>query len=473
MLEKHANLADDFMLFRHKNALIGVNQQTLGSVVMPLHAAQAFSVFDRDRRAATLNNWPLDSINYNEFIELLVSADGIAGLPQASMMRGRSSPTPDVRILKIVEGCNLACSYCYDGTFSHIKKMSLDMIRKSIEFVFHIRRSDWIHIHFHGGEPLLHWDGVKHGWEVAKKLSSLKNVHTSFAIGTNAVLLDQEKFEWIAANNIALRLSYDGMSNDIHRRNKGGRESSGAVMRSLKMLSDAQSYKYWSVLNTVTRDNVGTMVDFMQFCHDFNVPSVQFQPVRAQGKAAQLKDAAITGAEYAGGILELIRQISKGEFFKIRCETVLNLLRPLLTGEPIQSGCGGTRCGAGSSVLAIDSDGTVGACDTLPRGDVRTLGSVGGDIRDKAELLTRQASVSEKPDCRVCPWLRACNGGCPGSALSDDGDFFSKHKFTCEFSKSIYPEIIILLAESDVLRSYFAYHLGEHLENSDVPMVSN
>jgi radical SAM protein with 4Fe4S-binding SPASM domain len=111
--------------------------------------------------------------------------------------------------------------------------------------------------------------------------------------------------------------------------------------------------------------------------------------------------------------------------------------------------------------MAIDADGTVGACDTIPKGATRSIGHVLSGLKANFLDLTAQAATDYHPDCQSCAWLLACRGGCPGAAMSDSGSFQRRHQFACDQNLLVYPAILDLLSTSDKLVDYFRHHSKE------------
>jgi uncharacterized protein len=78
--------------------------------------------------------------------------------------------------------------------------MSDEVINDTIKFVNDGNASD---IFFFGGEPMLHWEGMKKVLEGAKvKL---------FDLTTNGTLLNEERLDILKKYNVSLNLSFDGM----------------------------------------------------------------------------------------------------------------------------------------------------------------------------------------------------------------------------------------------------------------------
>jgi sulfatase maturation enzyme AslB (radical SAM superfamily) len=156
------------------------------------------------------------------------------------------------------------------------------------------------------------------------------------------MLLDKKKAEWLIDHQVAVRISYDGAGalSDTIRKTHTGQGSSNRVLSAIELLCSHPEFREWTVLNTVTTINLANMLPFVLELQEMGVPSVQFQPVRLQGAAAGSAHMAVGGTSYAERIVDIARAIVDGRINKIRVQTILGLLDPLLTGRGSQGACG-------------------------------------------------------------------------------------------------------------------------------------
>lgn len=93
--------------------------------------------------------------------------------------------------------CNFRCRYCYVKPHYANQDLSLETADALVEFV---RRSvhpgQEIVINFHGGEPLLQFDTIRH--IVSRIRSELPEHRADFGMTTNGSLLDAERIDFIA-----------------------------------------------------------------------------------------------------------------------------------------------------------------------------------------------------------------------------------------------------------------------------------
>lgn len=71
---------------------------------------------------------------------------------------------PKARSLTILPtlNCNLSCKYCFEEAHRRIEKMSPEIVKKLKQYIkeqyVHGRRTEYMDLHWFGGEPLLGFD---------------------------------------------------------------------------------------------------------------------------------------------------------------------------------------------------------------------------------------------------------------------------------------------------------------------------
>lgn len=89
--------------------------------------------------------------------------------------------------------------------------------KKAIDFLKeHSQNAENRHIGFYGGEPLLNFELIERAVEYAKKLFG---EDMSFAITTNATLVNDKIAEYFAKNNFNIIISLDGPQ-EMHDANR-------------------------------------------------------------------------------------------------------------------------------------------------------------------------------------------------------------------------------------------------------------
>ncbi len=101
--------------------------------------------------------------------------------------------------------CNKRCEYC-DLDFRNTA-LSYEQLERCIAFLEReAAYIEYLHVNFFWGEPLLEFEKLKYFIEHI----SLKNI--KFSIGTNGVLLDQDKLDFFIKNNVSIHMSVDNIT---------------------------------------------------------------------------------------------------------------------------------------------------------------------------------------------------------------------------------------------------------------------
>lgn len=159
-------------------------------------------------------------------------------------------PTLHSFILKVASRCNLNCSYCYVYNQADTTWVSRPAIMPDSVFeatLARIRRhcirsgQRAVHIHFHGGEPLL-VTAPRFGRWCTRIRASLEGVATAeLGIQTNGLLLDDDWIDVLREHHVSIGISLDGPKeiHDALRADHRGGGSYDRVLRGLRLLQRA------------------------------------------------------------------------------------------------------------------------------------------------------------------------------------------------------------------------------------------
>lgn len=116
----------------------------------------------------------------------------------------------DLRTVEVVltPACNLRCRYCYQGPRPE-GRMPLRVLRDAVGLLRDSRAPE-VTLAFHGGEPLLAFDVLRAGVELAREARPTARV--DFRLTTNGTLLDPHKVHFLARHGVGVRLSLDGVA---------------------------------------------------------------------------------------------------------------------------------------------------------------------------------------------------------------------------------------------------------------------
>ncbi|MCM2464877.1 radical SAM protein [Methanoculleus oceani] len=158
-----------------------------------------------------------------------------------------SSLFPPVTGIELIltEGCNLACSYCFEKDMAGHSKMPRNIAAKAIDLLIDYSNDcSELHITYFGGEPLLNYSVMRYITEYAQEQSSLRNKSINFNMTTNGTLLNRSIVEYLSSNKIKVLVSVDGLrrTHDKHRKDKNGNGTFDRVYKNLKLLKEKQPW---------------------------------------------------------------------------------------------------------------------------------------------------------------------------------------------------------------------------------------
>ncbi|MHC5056711.1 MAG: radical SAM protein, partial [Planctomycetota bacterium] len=152
--------------------------------------------------------------------------------------------------LSVTHGCNLACRYCYVRK-AHVGErggdtpaaMPRDVVRRAIGLLG--GPGPW-RVGFFGGEPMLAWDIVEQGVDLARERASAEGARVRFSITTNGTMVTPQRARFLAKHGFSVIFSLDGPQglHDRERRHAhdlaGGRAGSYDLAREgLGLLAEA------------------------------------------------------------------------------------------------------------------------------------------------------------------------------------------------------------------------------------------
>lgn len=329
--------------------------------------------------------------------------------------------------------CNLRCSYCYyldTETDSPPSRMSDSLLETYIRKYIEASPGPVVSFTWHGGEPTIAGlDFYRLAVELQKRYlpegwSCWNNLQT------NGVLLDDEWCSFLAEARFDVGLSIDGTKalHDKFRKGPGGEgsyERAAAAVRRLKAHGVAPD-----LLCTVTSETAKDPVGVYRALRDLDTGWVQFIPIvrRApdgQALGGQVTEDSVTGEAYGEFLCSVFDEWLYHDLGRLDVQ---------LFAETALVWSGGTAslcwmaptCGR---VLIVEHDGGVYSCDHFVTPDYRIGDLASSSLGELVDSAKQRRFGEQKLDgltsqCRSCPWLDACNGGCLKDrfAAADNGE---------------------------------------------------
>ncbi|HYG90063.1 MAG TPA: quinohemoprotein amine dehydrogenase maturation protein [Azospirillum sp.] len=336
-------------------------------------------------------------------------------------------------VLNVTSGCNLACTYCYKEDLrpaGGAARLSEDAGRAAVDLLLSESGSPRVGITYFGGEPLTNLPLIKRLTDYAERRAGECGRSVDFSLTTNGTLLDDAVIAWLDEHRFGITVSIDGPAelHDRNRRTPGGHGTHAAVEPKVRRLLERFRSRPVGARVTVTSGGADVALIHRHLKDELGFAEVGFAPVTAGMPAAHRLGPEEERAFFDGLLALGCRWRDAAR--QGRDIGFSNLSQ--LIGVLHQGAAKRVPCGAGLSLLAVDTNGTLELCHRFAGSG---LGGV-GDVRngpDRAALAAFLERAQDRAEgCASC-WVRhLCAGGCYHEAHARHGDLFHITDHYCD-----------------------------------------
>ncbi|MHA7774844.1 radical SAM protein [Roseibium sp. M-1] len=324
--------------------------------------------------------------------------------------------------LTVEGGCNMSCSYCYEGEKKR-QAMTVETADQAIAAwrdLLEPRDLPGSSIRLFGGEPFMNWPLMKHVFDTAAK--GLPEGSILWMVNTNGTLLRPEHVEVLSrfGRNMLIHLSLDGVgtANDRERVFNNGRGTFAHVDRAARMLLAAKVPLNFSVVLTpASADGLEDLVTYAAGLRDAHPGA----PI-----SVSIKSVIGTGVPHEDALkmaAALPRAFDLGEELDLDVGGEAMRAAHLLFGDWNPTG---HFCGIGGRELYVTPEGRLMACHALQGSDYADLSAVAAEHRIPVpeHIATRHAGNVD--GCSGCEVEGLCGGGCMAQGQMTTGSLSSK-----------------------------------------------
>lgn len=265
--------------------------------------------------------------------------------------------------------CNHSCHYCQVSRVAESLQdfdISIDNLTAGIEHMFQSPSSS-ITMEFQGGEPLLAFEKIKYGVELAKKINLLHKKEITFVICTNATVFTNEVLDFCKDHGIIISTSLDGPE-FLHNANrpKTGTKSYELVIKGITSARERLGYDKVSALMTTTTLSLDYPVEIIDNYIKNGFFNIFLRPISPYGFALKNSKKNHYNTEkylefYKRGLDYIIDINKKGVYFVEDYTTVI--LKKILSPFPVNYVDLQSPAGMINSVIVFNYDGYVYATD--------------------------------------------------------------------------------------------------------------
>lgn len=340
--------------------------------------------------------------------------------------------------VNITARCNLNCSYCYipEEMRSSGPDMSKDDLLKALKklndyFKAYMPEGRKPQIIFHGAEPLLCKDAL---------FTAIEKFQADFRFGiqTNGLLLDDETAEFIKETGTGLGLSLDAPYKEIADKTRKTWTGDSVFEKTLLTMERLKGYPAYNVICTVTKENMSSLTDMVDFFHSHEVPAVLMNMLRCTlPPSRNIKPVDHEVAKYFIAALDRSHELYRSTGRKLIVGNFANILVSILAPMARRLMCDISPCGGGRVFFALAPDGGMFPCSEfigLPEFRGGNLFTDNIDEVLKTEAFTRVTErIIEKIDpCKSCVIRHYCGAPCPAESHEMNHNMHTTGAF-CEF----------------------------------------
>lgn len=342
-----------------------------------------------------------------------------------NLLKSNNQEKPDVFALYLIltEECNMQCTYCSQSLFrtrEKMKKMSPEIIESVLGKFYSVTTERKRTIVLYGGEPTLNRGGIE---AVIHYVREKKNDWiTEIVIFTNGILLEDSYIDLLEKGNVYVILSMDGYEkiNDTFR--KCGKEGSFKYINASIDKFNKKGIQFGISL-TIASHNVDRLDEIVKFfIEQYHPFSIGINPLHYVPEGRKYISVDL---DYASK--KMIDAYKVATKYGIYIEQIMRRVRPFVMSTPRLKDC--PSCGGMVRVLP---DGSFGPCGHFMEEEKE---------REDAAYKFEKSQIMKKwnsrinvmiNECKTCPAIALCGGGCPYNSLKNHGDIFSaKDKRTC------------------------------------------
>ncbi|UCB57236.1 MAG: peptide-modifying radical SAM enzyme CbpB [Candidatus Omnitrophota bacterium] len=333
--------------------------------------------------------------------------------------------------------CNLNCSYCYipeqlrrGGRDMPSKKLFEALEILKVYFGATLPKGQKAQIIFHGAEPMLNKEAI---------FSAVNTFAGDFHFGiqTNGTLMSDEAIEFLTSRKISIGLSLDGHIARVADRLRKNWSGEGVFQKVVKIIKALRGYENFSVICTVTGENMLSLVKIVEFLHRMEVPVCMLNPVRCTLAAARkTKPQDHRLAKNYLKALDRTYELYKKTGRRLIVANFANVLMGIIAPAGRRLMCDISPCGGGRCFFAISSNGNLFPCSEFIGLRRFKGGNIFSDdisrvLQTEPFRLVTERDIENIRPCSDCAIRHFCGSPCPAEAYEMNGSMQTPGAF-CE-----------------------------------------
>ena len=333
-------------------------------------------------------------------------------------------------ILKPTNYCNMRCIYCFHQEYGYENNLiKLEYITKLFDLLS--RQYYTVFILWHGGEPTsIGLDNFKKYISIQKEFARKNNAIFENSIQTNLTNINDEWLAFFKDNYFNIGTSFDGLSNDITRKNT-------ALFLDKRKKTLEFGYKIGAIC-VISKKNIHSLLENYKW-FNANSFSVNFNPYITADSSDFLY---VDRQTYADEMLKMFEYWIDDTDCCIHVNPFENLIYAYFKQEF-------RVCTFGSCLshwLCIEPNGNIFPCDksfdeNYCLGNISNIEKIEDVYNSNSFLSILKESIKRRNLCiSSCKWFKYCHGGCNHDAFIC-GDISKNNHYYCLIYKDFFQYI--------------------------------
>ncbi len=329
-------------------------------------------------------------------------------------------PLMKLLITPVDFSCNMACRYCYNGSFRKpstvpIETISMGTLYRIFDQIPPLLQGNHLFVIWHGGEPLLAGeDFYREALQVQKKASAGRYAITN-CMQTNGTLVDEAWADLLAELKIGPSVSVDGPAhlNDNVRTYLNGAPTYGDIMRGYRLLRSRDLNA--GMLMVISQKNVKEAKAIWKWILQEKIPHLDFLPcIEPELWRRHQQQYGLSPQEVAAFFTEMFDLWLDHGDPAINIRTFRDAVKGQLGGKvnicSWKAGC--------LQHISFDAAGNVYPCARYHSYPETRLGNIQEItfpeiLKTKKADWVRQGIADGQERCAPCKWNSICGSGCP------------------------------------------------------------
>ena len=259
-----------------------------------------------------------------------------------------------------------------------------------------------------------------------------------FGIQTNATLLDDSAVAFLREHDVSVGISLDAPTAAIADRTRKTWEGGSVYQHVMDAMARLKGYPSWSVIATVSSENLRHLTKLVDFLHQQEVPTCLMNILRCTlPRSRSVKPDDVSAAKYFLQALDRTHELYERTGHKLIVGNFANILLAIISPAARRLMCDISPCGGGRCFFALAPSGDLFPCSEFIGLDDFCGGNLFRDdipkvLESEPFKLVTGRKIEDIDPCGHCAIRHFCGSPCPAEAHQMNGGMNKTGAF-CEF----------------------------------------